>query len=431
VSDAFLARVEDGLRDTWDDMIAAMLAALVDKAPASGLFDADEVKRTVEQVAFHLVGTAVGSAVEPRRRAFVRAHAAKQARDGVVSLEGLGAAFQEMIDAGYLHVLHLTRLVGVRTAEEQEAVDASALRVMRMASDVQRELADAFAEARAEQHQLADDARPAVEFVERVLAAGGDEWPALRREAEELGFGGPTLDEWAVLAVTGRRGVDAGRLREAASKMVAAIDGALEGPTRYEPAPHVVVLVGGELSNGWAAAVAEAGAIGTETGVLVAASRAPRRLVEVPALHERITRNLAYATVRPRTGLLDLGELQFYRLLADPSPLERVSMAQLVLGPLLRPVANHDLLCTLDALVEHGSQKASATARGMGEKAVGRRVADIAERTGYDWNDPLHRRLLSTAVACRWLAAVAPRGYDRAVWGPISESTPCDQPPTS
>jgi hypothetical protein len=333
-----------------------------------------------------------------------------------------------MLDAGYLHVLHVSRLVGADTAADQAAVDASALRVMRMASDVQRDLADGFTEARAEQHQLADDARPAVEFVERVLAAGGDEWPALRRDAEALGFGAPSPDEWGVLVVTGRRGIDAATLREAASKMVAAIDGAVEGPTRYEPAPHVVVLVGGKPKAAWPADVAEAAVVAADAGVLVAASRAPGRLVEVPALHERVTRNLAYAAVRPRTGLLDLGELQCYRLLTDPSPLERVSMAQLVLGPLLRPTANRDLLNTLDALVEHGSQKASAAALGMGEKAIGRRVADIAERTGYDWNDPLHRRLLSTAVACRWLAAVAPRGYDRAVWGPISESTPCAQP---
>jgi hypothetical protein len=213
--------------------------------------------------------------------------------------------------------------------------------------------------------------------------------------------------------------------------MVAAIDGAIEGPTRYEPAPHVVVLVGGEPEATWPVDVAEAGVLAAEAGVLVAACRAPGRLEEVPALHERITRNLAYAAVRPRTGLVDLGELQFYRLLADPSPLERVSMAQLVLGPLLRPAANRDLLATLDALVEHGSQKAASTVLGMGEKAVGRRVADIAERTGYDWNDPLHRRLLSTAVSCRWLAAVAPRGYDRTVWGPMSASTPCAQPSAS
>ncbi len=78
-----------------------------------------------------------------------------------------------------------------------------------------------------------------------------------------------------------------------------------------------------------------------------------------------------------------------------------------------------ELLHVLDALVAVGQVHDAAPVAGRTQRSTSRDIATIRKFTGYEWNSPRDRHLLTLATHLRWVAALSLAKYADTVWGPV------------
>lgn len=272
---------------------------------------------------------------------------------------------------------------------------------------VQAALAKGCAVA-AEADAAAGDTRP---LVDRLLDPPDETRPA-GSEATGAGLG----EQLGVITLVSARGLPE-TLYQAARGLARSRPDVHQSAVRYDPVPHVVLVVEVSPTSEWAEAVA---ALEDEIAALNARFVAsPHEVVRqgVRAAYEGCRSYIEYApVVLSRSARLDPALLQMHRAVALVPEVERGRLVRLALGRLITEAPG--LVHKLDALVALGSYQALEDLLNRSERSLSRDVGNIKELTGHDWNEVEGRLVLSFATYCRWLAAALGGEYHEATWGP-------------
>ena len=319
--------------------------------------------------------------------------------DGRVPLEDLRAAVNDCVAA-----LHGEAAGAMPDAAAVIEVSRAALSAQSRAVGA---ASDAYATRRA--HSEAAHLLAAEGFVDSVLTATGE--PGLSGLPIEVAAGAG----WGLAVLVSP---DAPALRELSGGGIWPA-ASIEGPSLFDPAPHLPALVPVEDASAWPGAVAEL-TTRIPAGVWLFATREPVPLAEVGVVYRQHRAAFQFAPLFPSTGLLDTADLSFARGLAAVPEVERAEFFWSILGPLLRLGGRRAgaVFDSLDRLVAAGSAKRAQELFGVSPRTMERHVSELRAVCGRNWSDPADRFLLQVAVTYRRLAALLPGGFAERVWGP-------------
>lgn len=236
-------------------------------------------------------------------------------------------------------------------------------------------------------------------WVESVLARRWADEGDLAAAAEAIGF---PVDAEVGIVVLVAGAADAGRLRGIGGRLWREAEGHLApGRPASTPVPHLPLLV----ANG-------AAWDGVPAGVVAEAMRHGLRVVstggcplaEAADLYEWCLPNLRWAWAAPAPGpVVGAAELAILALYAAAGGARRRATWRAVLGRLDGHADEARAWRVLEALVEHGTVAAAASALQSSRGTVGAVVDLVARLTGFDWRNSRHRHTIEAAVLCRRL----------------------------
>jgi sugar diacid utilization regulator len=355
---------------------------------------------SAERVALHLIG-------------------AQRARLGL-SREALAAGIQVGLATGYRGLVEAA--VGVEgTADAAvRAMGQLSLRLFDFVHEATTALMAGYAEE--VEQRLTTRVREQAALVDRLLEGSWIDDDEIRDHAKLLGYDvGPPC---TLLLVTAGTGQDATGLRDLATALAEAVPGALEGPTRSSPVPHVVLLVPVGGPPDWETTQRLADEVAGRGGMYVVGSDPVDHLGSLYGVYRRAQRDLTFVrAARGGPGMVAMKDLKAYRILAGAPLEDRLDFVQQILGPILN-LSEHkavELLDTLEALYDHrGSVAEVASELGIHEKTVRYRLRRVQDLTGLSADVPGDRLQLDIAVRLRRLAMAEVSPFDDPTWGPPS-----------
>lgn len=304
----------------------------------------------------------------------------------------LASVMDAALQAALTHILSVAAALGSDVPSDGFArVTDRVLAAVRVIKEAMTSAASAAA---------GDCSRPAMRsvevWVERVLARRWTEAAELVAAAPSASF---RLGCDVGLLVLAARDTTANQLPQLAELLWREPGGAYApGRPAATPVPHMPLLV------------AE-GAVDRAHGALVEPSHPGVRVVWVGMwalaraadAYEWCRPNLAWTWAAPAPGtLVNAVDLAHLALLAA-EPARRRSLWTAVMGRLEGHPEEARVWCAVDALVEHGSVAAAASALRKSRDTLTYSVDLLAAMTGYDWRDWRCRRAIETAVLCRRL----------------------------
>ncbi|HEX2039436.1 MAG TPA: helix-turn-helix domain-containing protein [Acidimicrobiales bacterium] len=420
----FRAQVLERLRAGFDDMVERMFEEILDQVPEFRITHAPgepaDLQSAVRRAAgFFLVVLADDRRLRDSERVALHLIGAQRARLGL-SREALTAGVQVALRIGYGHLLDCA--IGV-TGSADAAVRAMGRLSLRL-FDFVHEATSALAAGYLEEveQRLTVRVREQAALVDRLLEGSWIDDDEIRNHAKLLGHDvGPPC---ALLIVTGGTGQESVGLRDLATAITEAVPGAVEGPTRSAPVPHVVVLVPAPEDSAWAAAQERADEVAARGGLFVVAAGPVDHLGSLYAVYRRAQRDMVFVrAARGGPGVVAMKDLKAYRILAGAPLEDRLDFVQQILGPLLG-LSEHkavELLDTLEALYDNrGSVAEVAAELGIHEKTVRYRLKRVQDLTGLSVDVPGDRLQLDIAVRLRRLAMAEVSPFDDPAWGPPS-----------
>lgn len=423
-SAAFRAQVLDRLEASFDEMVDTMFEEILEQVPEFRSMHAPgepaDLQSSVRRAAgFFLVVVAENRRLRDSELVALHLIGAQRARLGL-SREALTAGIQVALRVGYGRLLDCA--LGV-TGSGDAAVRAMGQLTLRL-FDFVHEATTALAAGYLEEveQRLTARVREQAALVDRLLEGSWIDDDEIRNHAKLLGYDvGPPC---ALLIVTGGTGHESAGLRDLATAIAEAVPGAVEGPVRSAPVPHVVVLVPVLDDTSWAAALERADEVAARGSLFVVATGPVDHLGSLYGVYRRAQRDMVFVrAARGGPGVVAMKDLKAYRILAGAPLEDRLDFVQQILGPLLA-VSEHkavELLDTLEALYDHRGSVADVAAElGIHEKTVRYRLKRVQDLTGLSVDVPGDRLQLDIAVRLRRLAMAEVSPFDDPAWGPPS-----------
>lgn len=419
----FRSLVLDRLTADFDDLAERLFEAILDQVPefreTQVPGDPADLHSAVRRAAgFFLHVLTEDRRLEPSERVALHLIGAQRARLGL-SREALAAGIQVGLRTGYRGLLEAA--LGVEGSAEAavRAMGQLSLRLFDFVHEATTALTAGYAEE--VEQRVTTRVREQAALVDRLLEGSWIDDDEIRNHAKLLGYDvGPPC---ALLLVTAGTGQDATGLRDLATAITEAVPGALEGPTRSAPIPHVVVLVPVGESD-WDTVQRLADEAAARGGMFVVGSGPVDHLGSLYGVYRRAQRDMTFVrAARGGPGLVAMKDLKAYRILAGAALEDRLDFVQQILGPLLN-LSEHkavELLDTLEALYDHrGSIAEVAGELGIHEKTVRYRLRRVQDLTGLSADVPGDRLQLDIAVRLRRLAMAEVSPFDDPAWGPPS-----------
>jgi DNA-binding PucR family transcriptional regulator len=343
---------------------------------------------------------------------------AQRARYGL-SRDGLTAAVEAAMRTGYRRLVEAALEVPASTEAAVRGMASLSLRLFDFVQDATTALLTGYLDEEAQ--RITSRVRQQSKLVDRLLEASWTDEDEIRAHAKGLGL--DIEPPFALLLVVNDMPHEAGRLRAAATALATAVDGAVEGPTRSAPVPHVVVLVT-SVPKGWRDIVTAADGAAAAHDVYVACVEPVGDVRSVCAAYRRVQRDLGFVpAARSGPGAVATKDVKAYRILACAPLEDRLDFVQQALGPIfdLSETKAVELLDTVESLYDNrGQVPAVATELGIHEKTVRYRLRRVQELTGLGVDVPGDRLQLDMAVRLRRLAMAEVRPFDDPAWGPPS-----------
>lgn len=344
---------------------------------------------------------------------------AQRARQGL-SRETLTVAIQAAMRAGYRQLVHCAIGIPASADTAVRAMGQLSMRLFDFTQDATSALTTGhFQEV---EQQVTTRVREQAALVDRLLEGSWLDEDEIRSHAKLLGYEvGPPC---GLLMVTKGSGQESGGLREVATAVAAAVPGAVEGPTRSTPIPHVVLLVPVPDDAVWAAAADAADGVAARHGSYVVCAGPVDHLASLYAVYRRAQRDIVFVrAARGAPGVVAVKDLKAYRILAAAPLEDRLDFVQQILGPILALSENKavELLDTLEALYDHrGSIADVADELHVHEKTVRYRLRRVQDLTDLSVDVPGDRLQLDVAARLRRLAMAEVSPFDDPAWGPPS-----------
>lgn len=422
--DAFRAAVLGRLDGAFEGMVDSMFADILGHVPDFLEHTSEAELHDVRGALRRGGGLFLRCLVENRR---LDAHeivalqviGAQRARHGL-SRHGLTAAVEAAMRTGYRRLVEAALDVPATADVAVKGMASLSLRLFDFVRDATQALLSGYAEEEAQ--RMTSRVREQAALVDRLLEASWTDEHEIRAHAEDLGVG--IEPPCALLLVLNGGTHEAGRLRTAAARLAATVDGAVEGPIRSLPVPHVVVLAPAIGRAAWAGVVSSADAVATAHDLYVACLEPVDQLRFLSAAYRRSQRDLAYVpAARSGPGAVATKDVKAYRILACAPLEDRLDFVQQALGPVfeLSDTKAVELLDTVEALYDNrGSVSAVAAELGVHEKTVRYRLRRVQDLTGLSVDVPGDRLQLDMAVRLRRLAMAEVTPFDDPAWGPPS-----------
>lgn len=251
-------------------------------------------------------------------------------------------------------------------------------------------------------------------FIDRLLEGHWDDEADARAHARALGH--DLRPACGLLLVMPAAGQDVERLRKAASVLVRAVDGAVEGPLRTMPVPHVVVLVPSPSADAWATALRRAEGVAHAERLTVVPAEPVSPATTLSVVYRQARRYLVPSESEGHgCGLVSVKELRLYGMFAGIPVSDRVEFVRDMLGPVL-DLPEHkarELLETLDVVYRCKGRIADAAADlHLHQNSVRYRLARIEELTGFSLDVPADRMQLELAMRLRRVATFELAGLE-------------------
>jgi sugar diacid utilization regulator len=344
---------------------------------------------------------------------------AQRARQGF-SRDAMSAAIQAAMRTGYKRLVHCALGIEASSDTAVRAMGQLSMRLFDFVQDATSALTVGYIQEM--EQQVTTRVREQAALVDRLLEASWLDEGELRGHAKLLGFEleGPS----GVLLVTGGSGQEPAGLRTAATAVAEAVAGAIEGPARSSPIPHVVLMVSAAGDGGWDAVLQAADQVAARHGVFVLAAGPVEHLGSLNAVYRRAQPDMMFLrAARGGPGAVPVKDLKAYRILAGAPLEDRLDFVHQILGPVLQ-LSEHkavELLDTLEALYDHrGSVAEVAAELKIHDKTVRYRLRRVQELTGLSSDVPGDRLQLDIAVRLRRLAMAEVSPFDDPAWGPPS-----------
>ena len=344
---------------------------------------------------------------------------AQRARHGLPR-DGLTAAIQAAMRTGYRRLLECALEVDAPTDVAVRAMGALSMRLFEFVQDATAALVAGYMGE--ESQRLSARVREQAALVDRLLEASWTDEDEIRSHAKELGF---TVEPpIALLLVANGRFQETTALRSTATRLAALVPGAIEGPARSSPVPHVIVVVPEAADSVWATVPKACDQVAAEEGVYVGCGTPVEHLVSVSAAYRRMQSDVLYlSAARTGHGAVAMKDVKAYRILACAPLEDRLDFVRQTLGPIfdLSEGKSIELLDTLESLYDNRGHCAEVAAElAIHEKTVRYRLRRVQELTGLGIDVPADRLQLDMAVRLRRLAMAEVSPFDDPAWGPPS-----------
>lgn len=420
----FRAEVLGRLDGAFEGMVDSMFSDILGHVPAlqehTSAADLHDVRGALRRGG----GLFVRCLVENRRLdadelVALQVIGAQRARQGL-SRDGLTAAVEAAMRTGYRRLVEAALDVPATADVAVKGMASLSLRLFDFVHDATQALLSGYADEEAQ--RMTSRVREQAALVDRLLEASWADEDEIRAHAKDLGV--DIEPPCALLLVLNGTTHEAGRLRTAATRLAAAIDGAVEGPIRAQPLPHVVVLAPATGRTRWAGVVSAADAVAAAHDLYIACLDPADQLRALSAAYRRSQRDLAYVpAARSGPGSVATKDVKAYRILACAPLEDRLDFVQQALGPIfeLSDTKAVELLDTVEALYDNrGSVGGVAAELGVHEKTVRYRLRRVQDLTGLSVDVPGDRLQLDMAVRLRRLAMAEVKPFDDPAWGPPS-----------
>lgn len=423
--EAFRKEVLRQLQGTFERMVEAMFTDVVGHVPAlrggRSPGELDDFRSSLDRAGRLFLASLVENRPLDRSEIIaLQVIGAQRARQGLPR-DGLNAAIQAAMRTGYRNLVECA--LGV-DAPADVAVRGMAVLSLRLFEFVQDATAALLAGYLAEDEQrLTSRIREQAALVDRLLEGSWVDEDEIRTHADELGL--QISPPCSLLLVVHGNSHDNGALRLAATRLADVVPGAIEGPTRSSPVPHVVVLVPTTAPALFPDLLTLADETAADQGVHVACVEPVDQLRSLCSVYRRVQRDLVFvAAARSGPGSVATKDVKAYRILACAPLEDRLDFFRQTLEAIfdLSEQKTVELLDTLESLYDHrGSAAGVAAEFGIHEKTVRYRLRRVHELTGLSPDVPGDRLQLDIAVRLRRLAMAEVTPFDDPAWGPPSQ----------
>ncbi|HVF76221.1 MAG TPA: helix-turn-helix domain-containing protein [Acidimicrobiales bacterium] len=344
---------------------------------------------------------------------------AQRARHGLPP-EGLTAAIQAAMRTGYRRLLECALEVEAPTDVAVRAMGALSMRLFEFVQDATGALVAGYMGE--ESQRLSSRLREQAALVDRLLEASWTDEDEIRGHAKELGFS--VEAPLTLLLVANGRFQETTPLRSAATRLAERLPGAIEGPARPSPVPHVIVVVPEAAAHPWATLLATCDEVAAGEAVYVGCATPVGQLLSLSSAYRRAQGDLLYlSAARTGHGAVAMKDVKAYRILACAPLEDRLDFVRQTLGPIfdLSETKAVELLDTLESLYDNqGHCAAVAGELAVHEKTVRYRLRRVQDLTGLAIDVPADRLQLDMAVRLRRLAMTEVSPFDDPAWGPSS-----------